>query len=132
MYSKDRTTLLDRREMLRVKIKSLAVEAQIIRREERKTFGTLREELYRHRMDVVRYEARHAHLAYGFIRGLTYEQMESSTNQSPNWERVRQLLKKYGPWKMVEPSIMQKPVPTIVHPAPRVKRLRPMSEQAVA
>jgi hypothetical protein len=131
MYSKDRT-LLDRREMLRVKVKSLADEARIIRREERKTFGTLREELYRHRMDVVRYEARHAHLAYGFIRGLTYEQMESSTNQSPNWERVRQLIKKYGPKNFAEPSVMQKPVAVIKHAAPRVKRHRPQGESALA
>ena len=131
MYSKDRVTLLDRREMLRVKIKSLAEEARIIRREERATFGTLREELYRHRMDVVRSEARHAHLAYGFIRGLSYEQMEASTNQSPYWERVRQLIKKYGPKNFTEPSVMQKPVTTIVHQAPRVKRIRPVREPSV-
>lgn len=35
MYGKDRTTITDRREMLRVKLKSLGEEARIIRLEEK-------------------------------------------------------------------------------------------------
>ena len=85
MYAKDRNTIVDRREMLRVKLKSLAEEARIIRREEQRTHGALRAELHQHRIGVVRNESRATHLAYGFIRGLTREQME------PGWEaRVKQ------------------------------------------
>jgi hypothetical protein len=128
MYAQDRTTIVDRREALRVKLKSLAAEALIIRHEERRTFGSLRESLYRHRMDVVRHEARHSHLAYGFIRGMKYEQMEATCDRSPDWERVRQMLKKYGPKGMVEPSIMSNPVKTIAR-GPRLPRVRGSDNQ---
>lgn len=111
MYAKDRTTIQDRREMLRVKLKSLAEETRIIRREERRTHGALREELYLHRTRAVGVEARLTHLAYGFIRGRTYEQMEATT-KSPltpaSWERVRAMLKKYGPAGLFEPEVMKK------------------------
>lgn len=89
--------LHDRREMLRVKVKSLAEEARIIRREEQRTYGRLREELHKHRVIDVRREARAANLAYGFIRGRTHEQMEGSRKTEPDWEKVRRLCKKYGP-----------------------------------
>lgn len=62
MYDKN-TVLIDRREMLRVKAKSLAEEAHLIRREERRTRGLLRDELRWHRTGVVRFEARATHLA---------------------------------------------------------------------
>jgi hypothetical protein len=85
--------------MLRVKIKSLAVEARIIRREELRTHGALREELYMHRIHDVRSEARASCLAYGFIRGRTLDQMERGrTMLDPaTQKRVDALMKKYGP-----------------------------------
>lgn len=97
MYAKDRTTVLDQREMLRVKIKSLAEEARIIRREERRTHGTLRDRLYLHRIGVVREAARSTHIAYGLIRGRTLEQMEPKSNSEPNWPDIKRMLKLYGP-----------------------------------
>lgn len=157
MYKADqgKTHIVDRREMVRVKIKSLAVEARQIRMEELRLsqherrlndkaraggavnpsqfpYGNqLREELYRHRLDTVRYESRHAHLAYGFIRGLRYEQMEASCSVSPNWDRVRQLIKKYGPANFVEPDCMSKPVKVKTY-GPRTKRERPSNRSADA
>lgn len=89
---------------LKVKIKSLAAEAQIIRAEERvwkareisegrPTFFGLRH----HRVIDVRNEARVALLAYGFIRGVSYARMEGPGTKSwPNWTRVAQLVAKYG------------------------------------
>lgn len=97
MYSKDRTTIVDRREMLKVKVKSLACEAKIIRKEEKRSCGPLREELYLHRVNVVRREARHAHLAYGFIRGRTIEQMECKKSPPYDKAKVEKMIKKYGP-----------------------------------
>lgn len=110
MYGKDHVTIIDRREMLRVKLKSLAEEARIIRREEQRTHTVLRDELHRHRVLVVRSEARATHLAYGFIRGRTLEQMEASSDPAapPNWDKVRSMLKRYGPVGMLEPEIMRK------------------------
>lgn len=100
MYAKDEKglyTLVDRREMLKIKIKSLAAEARIIRKEEKKTFGTLRNELHDHRVKDVRWVARHAHIAYGLIRGRAYERMEQKAKHEPNWKEVERLCKKYGP-----------------------------------
>ena len=118
MYNQDRSAIIDRRAMLRVKIKSLAAEALLIRREERSEkkacaqlrahlgvkeleYGatTLLEELRHHRVTVVRPACRLAHLAYGLIRGRTLEQME---NKSPpltdlQKKQVKDMLRKYGP-----------------------------------
>ena len=109
MYAKDRITLIDRREMLRVKLKSLAEEARIIRREEQRTHDLLRGELHQHRIGTVRSEARHTHLAYGFIRGRTYEQIEPKCDTPPDWERVRKMTKRYGPAPFIEPEVMRAP-----------------------
>ena len=110
MYAENRETIVDRREMLRVKCKSLAAEARIIRAEERRTHGALRDELRNHRVLVVRSEARHAYLAYGFVRGRSYVSMEPRYEIAPNWTRVRPMLKKYGPRDFVEPACMNAPV----------------------
>ncbi len=97
MYAKDKTTIIDRREFLRVKLKNLAQEAALIRREEKKSWGALRTEMWRHRIGVVRWEARHTHLAYGFIRGLTIEMMEPPGSEPYDEAKVKAMVKKYGP-----------------------------------
>lgn len=97
MYAKDKETIIDRREMLRVKVKSLTAEARIIRVEERKTFGALRNELHIHRTLHLRSEARATHIAYGLIRGRTMEQMEPKSYTKPDQDRIGAMVKKYGP-----------------------------------
>jgi hypothetical protein len=62
----------DKRAMLRVKIKSLAEEAKIIRFEEARTKGEIRDQLHRHRVIDVRMAARNSHIAYTLIRGKEY------------------------------------------------------------
>ncbi|KQZ49723.1 hypothetical protein ASD54_12350 [Rhizobium sp. Root149] len=81
---------------LKVKIKSLAAEAHIIRKEARKVSGDLRHSLNEHRKFDVRREARAALLAYGFLRGLDYSRMEGKVDRPPYWSRIEQLVKKYG------------------------------------
>ena len=93
--------IVDRREMLRVKVKSLAEEARIIRREEQRTRGTLRDELHNHRVLVVRSEARHSCIAYGLIKGRSLEQLERPGSSEFNWDRVNKMLVKYGPATIV-------------------------------
>ena len=107
MYGKD-GKILDQREMLRVKAKSLAEESKIIRKEEHRTTGILRNRLQEHRRGVVRAESRHTGLAYGFIRGLSWERIEPNYKHPPDWNQVRKMLKKYGPANMVEPDCMKK------------------------
>lgn len=89
--------IMDERAYLKVKIKSLAEEARIIRKEtKRARLSSIKNGLYRHRIDVVRYEARHTHLAYGFLRGRSYEQMEQKAHVAPDWKKVRKMVEKYG------------------------------------
>jgi len=89
---------------LKVKIKSLAAEARIIRHEEHRArkydvdgapsllFWGLRS----HRTCDVRREARASLLAYGFLRGRTYALMEAKSYDDPPMSRVAELVKKYG------------------------------------
>lgn len=84
---------------LKMKIKSLAAEAQIIRREERRFKRgdhPIRVGLSAHRRIDVRQEARAAGLAYGFLRGRDYRRLEAKTHTKPDWARVEKLALKYG------------------------------------
>ncbi len=82
---------------LKMKIMSLAAEARIIRREELRWYGgsSLRVGLRTHRVGDVRSEARHALLAYGFLRGRAYAVLEAALSE-PTWARVASLAAKYG------------------------------------
>lgn len=108
---------------LKIKIKSLALEAETIRREEKK-FKThyeylksldglpnrdqtlldkskssslnTRITLHEHRVNSVRKEARAALLAYGFLNGRDYNEIEGFTRTGFSWKRVEELIKKYG------------------------------------
>jgi len=51
--------------------------------------------LRNHRTNEVRKEARSSLIAYGFLRGLRYHQVEQS-NKPVDWDRVEALIKKYG------------------------------------
>jgi hypothetical protein len=81
---------------LKIKIKSLAAEARIIRGEERKWPGPLRAGLRKHRLRDVRAEARYALLAYGFLRHRPLAAVEGKARSEPCWERVQKLAEKYG------------------------------------
>jgi hypothetical protein len=83
---------------LKIKIMSLAAEAQIIRQQTKRFRGDdpRHTGLYRHRLDAVRPEARSAQLAYGFLRGRTYAQLENWCHEGPDWKRIEQLILKYG------------------------------------
>jgi len=94
---------------LKIKIKSLAVEAQIIRKEEQK-FKKRRGETCReifwglrnHRTQDVRSESRSALIAYGFLKGKSYASIEppgtgkKGRRPQPDWVRINQLIVKYG------------------------------------
>jgi len=84
---------------LKIKIMSLAAEATIIRREQSRWSkqSDIWSGLRHHRIEDVRTEARAALLAYGFLRGRPYAALEAKTDCPPNWDRVLQLARKYGP-----------------------------------
>ncbi len=138
---------MDKRTLLKIKLKSLAEETRIIQKEEQKlklprmsnkhepnnmplTNKELsrrfrierslkrarmrsepwylenqrrREEMQRHRIDVVRFEARATHLAYGILRGRTRYEMErtfhplTQNQEAALWSKVESMLQKCGP-----------------------------------
>ena len=88
---------MDERTYLKVKIKSLAEEARIIRKEtKRARTVSIKNGLALHRKGIVRNEARHTCLAYGFLRGLEYRQMEHKAFVAPDWAKIRRMVQKYG------------------------------------
>jgi hypothetical protein len=92
---------------LKIKIMSLAAEARIIRREEKKWPGAadVRWGLYSHRVATVRPEARVALLAYAYLRGRPYVALERAPRTPPNWEKVVALANRYGDKKVSAETI---------------------------
>lgn len=97
----------DRRRLLKIKLKSLGAEAAIIRKEEMKAKFSkrpeviqLREEMHSHRVHELRAETRATLLAYSYLRGKKYRQIEPRSNLE-QWEaRVKKIVSmvaKYGP-----------------------------------
>lgn len=87
----------NRIKQLKVKIKSLAAESRIIRLESNRSKDpTTKCDLNNHRVGIVRTEARYSQLAYGFLRGLKYSQLESKTNNPVNFTKVENLVKRFG------------------------------------
>lgn len=82
---------------LRIKIKSLAAEAEIIRREAKKTKGMTKWGLNHHRTSVVRHHSRHNLLAYGFLRGVPYCVMERNCDEAPDFKMVAEIARRFGP-----------------------------------
>jgi hypothetical protein len=86
---------------IKVKILSLAAEARIIRRQEAKARAHedlfLRMGLADHRKGIVRHEARHALLAYGFLRGTPYKKMEAKCHPGcgPDFAKVWSSIDRY-------------------------------------
>lgn len=82
-----------------MKIKSLAAEAGIIRFEEARAPSSYdRATLRQHRIEDVRQEQRSSLLAYGYIRGKAYCELEANARTAPSHKRVAQLVKTFGPW----------------------------------
>lgn len=107
---------------LKIKICSLAEEAKIIKREEHRWWKlTGKKEIYgkdpneylftkslfkkdhplvfglrEHRIHVVRTECRSANIAYGYMRGRAYKQIEHKCYEQPNWERIATIIRDFS------------------------------------
>jgi hypothetical protein len=87
---------------LKVKVKSLAAEAAIIRMEESRSRGDLRNQLRRHRREDVRREQRATQVAYGYLRGIALRRIEPGADSEPDWTRVCAMVKRYGSAALLE------------------------------
>lgn len=86
----------DRLIHLRIKIKSLAAEAVIIRQEARKVSGMSKWVLNDHRTRIVRDHSRHNLLAYGLLRRKSYAEMEKKCEIAPDFKRILEIAKRFG------------------------------------
>lgn len=94
---------------LKVKLKSLAEEQRVIKKEESKYRGPrwgnnwTRVLLMTHRLYAVRPEIRATHLAYGYLRGKPLCCIESSQSRTePDWDRVFAMVKKFGTYQQAK------------------------------
>lgn len=105
------------KEYLQVKVQNLTDESKDIRKREQKAkwiarvqrdrladgldadparFEKVNAGLHLHRIFDVRKEARSSHIAYGFLRGRKYHEIERLAYDQPNWERIERLIMKYS------------------------------------
>lgn len=90
---------------LKIKVKSLAAEAGIIRNQMSKLKGKnwshLAKPLQEYRRGSLRAEARDTHIAYGFLKGRSYFQIESTVKRPADWENIARMVKKCGNTSLV-------------------------------
>lgn len=89
---------------LKIKVKSLAQEARIIRKEEGKLHGMRKWGLQHHRTTVVRDAARRTLVAYQYVRGRDWESCSSRDvhTRKRDWPAIEKMIKKYGKPKQHE------------------------------
>lgn len=104
---------------LKVKIKTLANEAQDIRAEEEKLKVDLTKEwglqnmleratLHRHRVVPLRKAARNNFLAYGFLRGRRYSQIEQASYREPEYEEIIKLIIRFNSEPIPQTTLRQR------------------------
>ena len=105
---------------LKIKIASLAAEARLIKREEKRWWKPVANRdvnkpgeplrikviykkdhplvlsLREHRIHSVRAECRSAHIAYGYMRGRAYKQIENKCYEHPNWDRIADIVRTFS------------------------------------
>lgn len=109
MYDIKTKTLIDRRELLRIKALSLMVEAKLIRNEEHRQKAMarhyaipdpiLQREMQLHRTRELRQHSRLTHLARGFIKGMALNKMEQYPKNlltGDDWGKIIAMVRKYG------------------------------------
>jgi hypothetical protein len=89
----------------RVNVKSLAAEAKIIRKEERRCGSVYRNLLSHHRRTRLREEARYAHLALAYLRGRAYRTIEAQKGNSPDAKRLAEKIKRHW-WQCKESDVL--------------------------
>lgn len=90
--------MINKKLALRIKVKHLAEEARIIKKEEQRNYGDTRNWLYLHRINGVRPECRATQIAYAFAKGTPLESVERYPEKIPQsvWVRVARMVKDYS------------------------------------
>lgn len=96
--------------------KAAAARARVKSRGDVYKEGFLANSMYRHRIDVIRPELRSSHLAYNFLRGNKYSEVETRVRSWPNWKKVEAIARDFNttqtgnwsPWYMTEQVLTEK------------------------
>lgn len=98
--------MLTKKFALKVKIKSLAAEARIIKQAIHQTKDMATKcELRGHHVYIVRKEARHSQLAYAFLRGREYSAVEFKCKTPPDFKKIEDLVIRFGQvWHYLTPG----------------------------
>jgi len=81
--------------LIKLEIKCLSYRCSLLRKmskQQHEEQSVLQRELC-----LLKEELRNYHLAYAFIRGVPYRVLESSCDNYPSWEAVKQVICKYQP-----------------------------------
>lgn len=97
---------------LKIKVQTLGAECRVAKSQERqwlrkakKARAKQRDPKYaeanwfsirQHRLAVIRKEARDSHLALGFLRGRSYEEMENVAYHAPDWKNIEGIVKRFS------------------------------------
>ena len=96
------------KQYLKIKTKTLAAESRYIKLERKRALAAWRHNrdntgaetrvrgMDNHRKFMVKPMARATCLAYGFLRGRSYEQMEPIRYSSPDWKVVESMVMRYS------------------------------------
>ncbi len=81
----------------RINIKSLAAEGKFIRQEiKRSKDQSIKNDLRNHQINKVRPEARVAHLAFAYLKGMDRRSVERTWKEDISAEKLLDKLKRYG------------------------------------
>lgn len=81
----------------RINVKSLAAEGKFIRQEiKRSKDQSIKNDLRNHQINKVRPEARVAHLAFAYLKGMHRRSVERSWKEDISPEKLLDKLKRYG------------------------------------
>ena len=83
---------LSEAQLARIKKKLNRAQAQLLNNNANKAFIGLRD----HRRNEVRSHARSSYLAYGFLRGVDYNRIETNARFAPDWPEVKRLIEKFS------------------------------------
>ena len=79
-------------------MKSLANEARIIRHEMKRVPREVKNDLHSHRVWSLRPEARLAHVAYAYVRGKPYREVEATCKEKLQPTDIKAKLRRWGLW----------------------------------
>lgn len=82
---------------LRCRVKCLASESRLMRKEENRASLMYSGILRQHRTDCVRTQARYTQLALAFVRGKPYKSIENDRSVGVNFQRLAYILREFAP-----------------------------------